>query len=111
MSPSKESKETKEQPNDLVWAFLGAVLFGVPALIVGGATTGWTNATDWMLEHQVLLPASADPVLPLPATDGAGLDWTRIGLALGGLAVVSLTLRIVAGLVARRPASTERWRR
>lgn len=99
-----------EKSNDLAWAFVAAVLFGVPALIVGSATTGWANATDWMLEHRIMIPASADPVLTLPATDGAGLDWLRIGIVFGAFVVLTLTIRLVAGAVTagvshRKPAS------
>jgi hypothetical protein len=96
----KSSSKDANKPNDLAWAFVGAVLFGVPALIVGGVTTGWTNATDWLLAHEFLGPATADPVLPLPATDGAGLDGMRIAVAVGALAVLSLAIRVVVGAVA-----------
>jgi hypothetical protein len=88
-----------DNASDVAWIFLAAVLFGVPALIVGGVTTGWADATGWMLDHQVLVPAAADPVLTLPATDGAGLDWPRIALALGAFAVVSLAVRLIAGAI------------
>lgn len=111
---TKETKETKDKPNDLAWAFLGAVLFGVPALIVGSVTTGWANATDWMLDHQVLLPASADPVLALPAAGGAGLDWSRIVIAFGAFAVLSLAVRVVSGAIlagVARHRPTDRRRR
>ena len=101
------TKTAKDSPNDLAWTFVGAVLFGVPALVVGWAAAGWASASEWMLEHGLLLPASADPVLVLPRTGGAGLDWNRIVLALAALAALSAVTRVVAGAIiaasARQP--------
>jgi hypothetical protein len=88
-----------DRSGDIVWAVIAAALFGVPTLIIGSVTTGWANATDWMLEHHVVVPETAHPVVALPGADGAGLDWPRIALAAGALLVLTLTIRIVTGVV------------
>lgn len=82
-----------------LWAVIAAVLFGVPTLILSTVTAGWARATDWMLDHRVLVPAAADPVLTLPATDGAGVDWSRIGIAAGALLLVAVLVRLALRLV------------
>lgn len=90
----------RDKSGDIVWAVIAAALFGIPTLILGSVTTGWADATDWMLEHHVVVPEATHPVVSLPGAGGAGLDWTRIALAAGALLVLTLTIRIVSGLVA-----------
>ncbi|HYJ68003.1 MAG TPA: hypothetical protein VEX15_10125 [Nocardioidaceae bacterium] len=90
----------RDRSGDIVWAVIAAALFGIPTLIIGSVTTGWADATDWMLEHHVVVPATAHPIVALPGAEGAGIDWPRIAIAAGALLVLTLTIRIVSGLVA-----------
>jgi hypothetical protein len=82
-------------------------MFGVPTIILGSVTTAWADATDWLLDHQILVPEAADPVVAVPAAEGAGLDWARIVIVAGGLVVLTMAIRLVSGLVlpsvSRRP--------
>ncbi|MGH3453993.1 MAG: hypothetical protein ACRDP2_06220 [Nocardioidaceae bacterium] len=104
----------QDKSGDIVWAVIGAALFGVPALLITSASSGWDRARVWLLEHDVLLPAASDPLLPVPGADGAGLDAARLAIGFGALAVVSLTLRLVSGLahagLARRRVPNPRER-
>jgi hypothetical protein len=96
---SRDRTNTDDNSSDVAWTLVGAVLFGIPTLVIGAAATGWDRATAWLLEHEFLLPATADPVVTIPDTGGAGVDLARIVLAVGALAVLSLAIRLVAGLV------------
>jgi hypothetical protein len=104
----------KDKSGDVVWAVIAAALFGVPAIVLSAASDGWDRASTWLLAHHVLAPAVENPVLVVPGTHGAGLDWVRIGIGLGALAVLTLTIRLVANLaysgLARRghPSRPER---
>src|SRR5262245_14683637 len=88
----------KDKSGDVVWAVIAAALFGVPAIVLSAASDGWDRASAWLLAHHVLAPAVENPVLVVPSTHGAGLDWVRIGIGLGALAVLTLTIRLVANL-------------
>jgi hypothetical protein len=68
------------------------------AMVVGSVFTvaTWHRALDWAVAHQVLVPASASPLLTMPAGDGAGLDARR--LAIASAAVVFVTVCGVASL-------------
>jgi hypothetical protein len=102
-----QRSDDQERSGDLFWAVIAAAMFGVPTIILGSATTAWADATGWLLDHRVLVPATADPVVGLPATDGAGLDWARIAIAAGVLLILTLLIRLVSALVlagaSRRP--------
>jgi hypothetical protein len=100
-----QKSDDQEKSGDLFWAVIAAAMFGVPTIILGSVTTAWADATGWMLDHRILVPAAADPVVALPATEGAGLDWARIAIVAGGLLMVTLTIRLVSGLI---PASFSR---
>lgn len=55
------------------------------ALLLGSATTitalAWSKILTWGLQHQVLLPTAANPMLVLPASGGAGVDLPRLAVA------------------------------
>lgn len=65
------------------------------ALAAGGLL--WWKGLGWMLQHRVLVPASAHPRWLLPHGHGAGLDMSRImvvaGVLLGGLAFLVSSAR------------------
>jgi hypothetical protein len=106
-SGSKQKAPDDEKSGDLFWAVIAAAMFGVPTIILGSVTTAWADATGWMLDHQILVPEAADPLVALPAAEGAGLDWARIAIVAGALVVVTMMIRLVSGLVlgslSRRP--------
>jgi hypothetical protein len=68
------------------------------AMVVGSVFTvaTWHRVLDWAVAHQVLVPASASPLITLPAGDGVGLDARRLAIAIA--AVVFLTVCGVASL-------------
>jgi len=72
---------------------IGTASFG--AILAGGAALvryGWHSALGWMLEHHVLAPASANPILALPFSAGAGLDGARVCVLLGALVLLGYGL-------------------
>lgn len=50
------------------------------AALVGSAGLVWLKGVGWLVEHQVLVPASQRPLLALPFSDGAGLDMSRLAV-------------------------------
>ncbi|GAA5000257.1 hypothetical protein [Actinopolymorpha pittospori] len=57
-------------------------------VLVGSAGVLWLKGTTWLVEHGVLAPASAPPLLEIPGADGAGLDRPRIAIATAALLAV-----------------------
>jgi hypothetical protein len=39
---------------------------------------GWARIVSWLVDHGLLAPADAHPLLPLPGSGGAGLDVARL---------------------------------
>ncbi|MFJ4233868.1 hypothetical protein [Cellulosimicrobium cellulans] len=74
------------------------------ALVALGAIAGsagflWLKGVAWLIEHNILVAASAEPLLVLPASDGAGLDLPRIAIAGGvllGVVVLSVSAAVRA---------------
>ena len=62
----------------LVMILGGALLLGSAGTITALA---WSKILEWCLAHQVLLPTTANPMLVLPASGGAGVDWPRLAVA------------------------------
>jgi hypothetical protein len=69
------------------------------AMVVGSVVTVtiWHRALDWAVAHQVLLPASASPLITMPAGDGVGLDARRLAIA-----VAAVVFLIVCGVASLR---------
>jgi hypothetical protein len=72
------------------------------ALLLGSAGTvtalAWSKVLAWCLAHQVLLPAAANPLLVLPASEGAGVDLPRMAVA----AAVLLAVLVASASTATR---------
>lgn len=56
----------------LCWPVLGGVLYWA-----------WGQGTGWLVKHQVLVAAKANPLLEIPGMHGAGLDGARLLIAAG----------------------------
>lgn len=83
----------------LVLLVLATVLLGSIGGIVSGA---WTVAQSWLLEHHVVVPAAADPILALPGGAGIGLDLPRLTVAVGVLvAAAAAGLSVLRGRLQR----------
>lgn len=94
-----DSLPSRTSDDDLFTLLIIGVL-GMGA--VGGVLAAtWSRALVWLLEHQVVVAASAHPMLVLPRSAGAGVDLPR--LALAAAAVLLLTAAAV-GAVRRRLA-------
>ncbi|WP_041293798.1 hypothetical protein [Kineococcus radiotolerans] len=80
-------------------------LFLIAAAFVafGGIGVAWRRITAWLLGHDVILPASAELVVTLPASGGAGLDLTRLLVAVAaGLLLLAFAVSAIAKRRARR---------
>lgn len=82
---------------ELVLIHAGLIALG---LIAGSAGALWLKGATWLVEHHILVPGAAGPILTIPGTAGAGLDLPRLAIAaavvLAGIAVlVSSLCRIV----------------
>lgn len=67
----------------MLLVIVGTVVAGS---IVSLAT--WHRVIDFLVDRQILLPASTDPLLPVPAANRAGLDVARLAILVAGLAIV-----------------------
>lgn len=70
--------------------------------LLGSAAVYWIQGVEWLVEHGVLVAASAHPAVALPGLAGAGLDGPRLAIALG-VAVVAIAW---AGSAVRRVLRT-----
>ncbi|GAA4759027.1 hypothetical protein GCM10023328_47980 [Modestobacter marinus] len=87
-------------PDDLMVLLFAGMLIGPTVLVFA-----WTSLVGWLVDHQVLLAAARDPLVVVPASDGAGLDLPRL-LLLGAL-LLSLLAALgsaVIRLIRRRTA-------
>lgn len=78
---------------------LGLLVAALPAMS--------TKATAWLLAHDLIVTASASPLVTIPGTEGAGLDLRR-------LIIVAAVLTLSAALAlsgARRSIDRRRQQR
>ena len=97
MSPQPSNGPSSPQQTDDEMTVIFTAL-GFLGTIGALALWGWQKITTWLLEHQVLLPASDQPSVVVPYTDGAGLDIARVSLLVGAV-IATLAL---AGAAVRR---------
>ena len=90
MSAPRIRPDGRTDPDDLmVLLFLG--LLAGPTILV----LAWRSLVGWLVDHQILLAATRHPLVVIPASDGAGLDFPRLLL----LAAVVLVLLAALGSV------------
>ncbi len=70
---------------EMLLIHLGA---GLLTVLVGSAGVFWLKGAIWLVEHRILVPASAHPLLALPRAAGAGLDLPRVAIAAGSVVAV-----------------------
>jgi hypothetical protein len=83
-----------EDDNDLYWIILGGPVFFIGALAGVGTwmAGGFTQATAWLVEHNILADADAATV----AVGAGGLDLPRL-ILLAAVLVLALVGLIAAG--------------
>lgn len=97
MSDQQTSATTSHSDSDIM-AMLGfAVFFG--GAIIGSLGLLWLRGVQWLVEHHILVAASADPLLAIPGGDGAGFDLARIVIV---AAVLVAMVAIIASTVLRK---------
>lgn len=80
------------------------VALAVLGMVVGSAGVLWLKGATWLVEHQVLVGASAGPLVQIPGAAGAGLDVPRLAIA----AAIVLATLVVAASSARRAIARRR---
>jgi hypothetical protein len=78
---------------------LGLLVAALPAMS--------TKATAWLLAHDLIVAASASPLVTIPGTEGAGLDLRRL-IIVAAVLVLAATLALSG---ARRSIDRRRQQR
>lgn len=78
---------------------LGLLVAALPAMS--------TKATAWLLAHELIVAASASPLVTIPGTEGAGLDFRRL-IIVAAVLVLAATLALSG---ARRSLDRRRQQR
>lgn len=79
------------------------VAFAAWPALAGAATWAWSQGGTWLVKHQILVPAKAEPLVILPGMGGAGLDMARVSIVAGAVMVlVALTAAGISRAVAVR---------
>lgn len=78
------------------------VAMAVLALLFASAGALWLQGSAWLVEHQVLVAHTAQPLVEVPGTAGAGFDLPRLAIAAG---------LVLAGLATVVSAARRAWRR
>ena len=77
---------------------LGLLVAALPAMS--------TKATAWLLAHDLIVAASASPLVTIPGTEGAGLDLRRLIIV---VAVLALAATLALSRVLSRRLNAKRW--
>ena len=81
------------------------IVVGISGLgfVAAAVLAGWRTAVAWMVDHAVLLPATQDPAITVPAAGGAGMDLARLGVVIAGVvAIVALSTTAVGRIRERQ---------
>lgn len=91
------NSQGKDLDDDTMVLILLGIVAG-PALLAVVASQLPDFAT-LLIDHQILVAPQALPILQIPGTGGAGLDWARL-VSLAAVVIISLVWMV--WLVARR---------
>lgn len=79
------------------------VALGVAGSVLASAGAVWLQGSAWLVEHRVLVPAEAQPVIQIPGAAGAGLDLPRVAIASAvAVAVLAVALSSAWRAISRR---------
>jgi len=104
VSAPRSCPDGRTDPDDLMVLLFAGLLIG-PTIVV----FAWTSLVGWLVDHQVLLEAVADPLVVIPASDGAGLDLPRLLLLTAVvLGVLAFLGSVIVRLARSRSAEVDR---
>jgi hypothetical protein len=92
-------------PEELLIALAGLVVVG--GGILASLDTRVSGLLGWLLSRDIVVPATADPVVIIPGADGAGLDLPWLAISAGAL-VIALAVVVDALVHAIRRRKRER---
>lgn len=92
-------------PGEEILLFKLGLIAGVT--VAGSIFTAatWHKVVRWLVDHDVLVPAKASPIVEIPAGNGAGLDSGRIALL-----VAAVVFLIISSIAAMRHRAEQRRR-
>ncbi len=61
---------------------------GLLTVLVASAGVFWLKGATWLVEHRILVSASAHPLIAVPGAAGAGLDLPRVAIAAAAVIAV-----------------------
>lgn len=104
MSAPRIRPDGSTDPDDLMVLLFGSIFVG-PAVLA----FAWTSLVGWLIAHHVLVDAAADPLVVIPASEGAGLDLPRL-LLLGAVVLGMLAFlgSVIVRLIRNRTAEVDR---
>lgn len=98
-TPSRGSGVANSPDEEVILVVLGALALSA---LVGSVGVVWVAGVGWLVEHHILVPAAAHPLLEVPGAAGAGLDLPRVAIAVALLlAVVAVTVSAARRALAR----------
>lgn len=75
--------------DDFVLVILGCLAAGAA---LGSVGLWRRRIVSWLVEQELLLPATSQPLLTLPGTDGCGLDLARLAVVAAALLVLGAVI-------------------
>ena len=78
-TPPRGSGVANSPDEEVILVVVGALALST---LVGSVGLVWVAGARWLVEHHVLVPAAAQPLLEVPGAAGAGLDLPRIAILL-----------------------------
>ncbi len=98
-TPSRGSGVANSPDEEVILVVVGALALSA---LVGSVGLVWVVGVGWLVEHHVLVPADAHPLLAVPGAAGAGLDLPRVAILLALLlAVGAITVSSARRALAR----------
>ncbi len=99
-NPRPRPASSTSPDDEFVLFIVGCVVL---VTVLGSAGFFWATGMGWLVEHQILVPASQHPVLRMPGGSGAGLDSPRVAVGLGVIvAVLAWAVSAARRAIARR---------
>lgn len=104
-TPQKSNPFGEMSPGEEILLLKLGLIAGVT--VAGSIFTAatWHKVVRWLVDHEVLVPAEAAPLIEFPASQGAGLDAGRTALA-----VAAVVFLVISGIATMRHRADQRRR-
>ncbi len=97
-NPRPRPASSTSPDDEFILFIVGCVVL---VIVLGSAGAFWAAGVSWLVEHHVLVSASAHPIVRIPGGSAAGLDGPRVAILVGALVAllawgVSEARRVIA---------------